>query len=107
MKLSAPIAHRCSLAIFIADEGIAGNSAMRIIFIRYHRRKKSRFASDFLRRGNRAHWGLKTSRDFPGAVKIAAATADNCAILVHSELKCKGVNVGYLFKKALHRMTSF
>ena len=48
--------------------------------------RKSRFASDFLRRGNRASWGLKKSRDefFPGAVKIAAATAENRAILVHS-----------------------
>ena len=61
------IAHRCSLAIFTADKGIAGNSAARIIFSRFHRRKKSRFASDFLRRGNRASWGLKKSRDFSGS----------------------------------------
>ena len=80
------IAHHRSLAIFTADEGIAGNSAARIIFTRFHRRKKSRFASDLLRRGYRASWGLKKSRvTFPGAVKIAAATAENRAILVHSE----------------------
>ena len=34
----AKIAHRRSLAIFTADEGIAGNSAARIIFTRFHRR---------------------------------------------------------------------
>ena len=33
------IAHRRSLAIFIADEGIAENSAGRISFTRFHRRK--------------------------------------------------------------------
>ena len=32
--------------------------------------KKSRFASDFLRRGNRASWGLAKSRDFSGSGKI-------------------------------------
>ena len=31
--------------------------------------KKSRFASDFLRRGNRASWGLRESRDFSGSGK--------------------------------------
>ena len=31
--------------------------------------EKSRFASDFLRRGNRASWGLKKSRDFSGSSK--------------------------------------
>ena len=31
--------------------------------------KKSRFASGFLRRGNRASWGLKKSRDFSGSGK--------------------------------------
>ena len=63
------IAHRRSLAIFSADEGIAGNPAARVIFTRFHRRKNSRFASDFLRRGNRACWGLKKSRDFFGSGK--------------------------------------
>ena len=32
------IAHRRSLAIFTADQGIAGNSAARITFTRFHRR---------------------------------------------------------------------
>ena len=64
------IAHRRSLAIFTADEGIAENSAVRIIFARFHRRKnRARFASDFLRRGNRTSWGLKKSRDFSGSGK--------------------------------------
>ena len=53
-------------------------------FYPFSSQKKSRFASDFLRRGNRASWGLKKSRHFLGAVKIAAATAENRAILVHS-----------------------
>ena len=71
------IAHRRLLAIFTADEGIVRNSAARIIFTCFHRRKKSRFASGFLRRGNRASWGLKRRPIFPGAVKITAATAEN------------------------------
>ena len=33
-------------------------------FYQFASQKKSRFASDFLRRGNRASWGLKKSRDF-------------------------------------------
>ena len=32
-------------------------------FYPFSSQKKSRFASDFLRRGNRASWGLKKSRD--------------------------------------------
>ena len=38
-------------------------------FPRFHRRKKSRFASDFLCRGDRESWGLKNfrSRDFSGS----------------------------------------
>ena len=43
-------AHRRSLAIFTADEGIARNSAARTIFTRFHRRRNG----DFLRGGNRA-----------------------------------------------------
>ena len=78
------IAHRRSLAIFIADEGIAGNSAARIGFTRFHRRKNRGslaifFAEDI------AHLGASKSRAISlGAVKIAAATAENRAILVHS-----------------------
>ena len=36
-------------------------------FYPFSSQKKSRFASDFLHRGNRASWGLKKSRDFPGS----------------------------------------
>ena len=36
-------------------------------FYPFHSQKKSRFASGFLRRGNRASWGLKKSRDFLGS----------------------------------------
>ena len=62
-------------------------------FYPFYSQKKSRIASDFLRRGNRASWGLKRSRDFfLGAVKIAAAAAENRAILVHSGVKqCRDV----------------
>ena len=38
-------------------------------FYPFSSQRKSRFASDFLRRGNRASWGLKTSRDFSGSGK--------------------------------------
>ena len=61
------IAHRRSLAISTAEGGIAGNSAARTIFT--PSQKKSRFASDFLCRGNRASWGLKKSRDCLGSGK--------------------------------------
>ena len=35
-------------------------------FYPFSSQKRSRFASDFLRRGNRASWGLKKARDFFG-----------------------------------------
>ena len=38
-------------------------------FYQFSSQKKSRFASGFLRRGNRASWGLKKSRDFSGSGK--------------------------------------
>ena len=38
-------------------------------FYPFSSQKKSQFASDFLRRGNRASWGLKKSRDFLGSGK--------------------------------------
>ena len=42
----------------------------RFFFSRlFSSQEKSRFASDFLRRGNRASWGPKTSRDFSGSGK--------------------------------------
>ena len=79
------IAHRCSLAILIADEGIAGNSAARIIFTSFHRRENRGSLAIFFAE-EIAHVGASKSRAiFPGAVKIAAATAENRAILVHSE----------------------
>ena len=36
-------------------------------FYQFSSQKKSQFASCFLRRGNRASWGLKKSRDFSGS----------------------------------------
>ena len=48
-------------------------------FYPFSSQKKSRLASDFLRRGNRK------IAIFGGAVKIAAAAAENRAILVHSD----------------------
>ena len=80
------IAHRHSLAIFIADEGIARNSAARIIFTRFHRRKNRGSLAIFFAE-EIAHLGaLKSRAIFLGAVKIAAAAAENRAILVHSVL---------------------
>ena len=82
---STKIAHRRSLAILIADEGIARNSAARIIFTRFHRRKNRGSLAIFFAEGI-AHLraSKKVARWIPGAVKIAAATAENRAILVHS-----------------------
>ena len=81
------IAHRRSLAILVADEGIARNSAARIIFTRFHRRKNPGSPAIFFAE-EIAHLGASKSRAvFPGEVKIAAATAENRAILVHSVLK--------------------
>ena len=78
------IAHRRSLAIFTADEGIAGNSATRIIFTRFHRRENRGSLAIFFAE-EIAHLGASKSRAiFPGAVKVATATAENRAILVHS-----------------------
>ena len=59
---------------------------MRIIFTCFHRRKnRGSLAIFFAEEGNRASWGLKKSCDFSGSGKIAAATAENRAILVHSD----------------------
>ena len=67
--------------IFIADEGIAGNSAMRTIFPRRNRGSLAIFSAEEI-----AHLGASKNRAiFGGAVKIAAAAAENRAILVHSE----------------------
>ena len=76
------IAHRRSLAIFTADEGIARNSAARTIFTHFIRRRGSLailFAEEI------AHLGASKNRAiFRGAEKIAAAAAENRAILMHS-----------------------
>ena len=83
-EINTKIAHRRSLAIFTADEGIARNSATRIIFTRFHRRKNRGSLAIFFAE-EIAHLGASKSRAiFPGVVKIAAATAENRAILVHS-----------------------
>ena len=78
------IMHRRSLAIFIADEGIAGNSAARTNFTHFLRRRNLGllaivFADEI------AHLGVPKIRAiFGGTAKIAAAAAENCTILVHS-----------------------
>ena len=90
------IAHRRSLAILIADEGIARNSAARIIFTRFHRRANRGSLAIFFAE-EIAHLGASKSRAiFSGAVKIAAATAENRATLVHS-----GWAHGELFRERL------
>ena len=78
------IAHRRSLAIFAADEGIAGNSAARAIFTHFIRRRSRGslaifFAEEIVQLG-----ASKNRAIFWGAVKIAAAAAENRAVLVHS-----------------------
>ena len=78
------IAHRRALAIFTADEGIARNSAARTTFTHFLRRRNRGslvifFAEEI------AHLGASKNRAILwGAVKIAAAAAENRAILVHS-----------------------
>ena len=80
------IAHRRSLAIFIADEGIAGNSAVRTIFSQFLR-KRNRDSLAIFFAEEIAHLGASKNRAiFGGAVQIAAAAAENRAILVHSGL---------------------
>ena len=80
------IAHCRSLAIFAADSGIAGNSAVGIKFVPFTRRENRRSLASFFAE-EIAHVGaLKIARFCGGAVKIAAATAENRAILVHSAL---------------------
>ena len=62
------IAHRRSLAIFTADEGIARNSATRIIFTRFHRRGNRGSLAIFFAE-EIAHLGASKSRAiFGGAV---------------------------------------
>ena len=78
------IAHRRSLAIFTADEGIAVNSAARTIFTHFLRRRNRDLLVIFFAE-EITHLGASKNRAiFWGAVKIAAAAAENRAILVHS-----------------------
>ena len=78
------IAHRHSLAIFIADDGVAGNSAARAIFTHFIRRRNRGSLAIFFAE-EIAHLGASKNRAIVcGAVKIAAAAAENRAILVHS-----------------------
>ena len=78
------IAHRRSLAIFTADEGIARNSAARTIFTQFLRRRNRGSLAIFFAE-EIAHLGASKNRAiFWGAVEIAAAAAENRAILVHS-----------------------
>ena len=62
------IAHRRSLAIFTADEGIAGNSAARIILPSFHRRRNRGSLAVFFAE-EIAHLGASKSRDFSGSGK--------------------------------------
>ena len=52
------IAHRRSLAIFAADSGIAGNSAVGIKFVPFNRRENRRSLAIFFAK-EIASWGLK------------------------------------------------
>ena len=73
------------LAIFAADEGIAGNSAARTIFTHFIRRRNRGSLAIFSAEEIASELGASKKRAiFWGAVKIAAAAAENRAILVHS-----------------------
>ena len=81
---------RRSLAIFAADSGIAVNSAVGMKFVPFNRRENRRSLAIFFAE-EIAHLGaLKIARFCGGAVKIAAATAENRAILVHSDMEGQG-----------------
>ena len=79
------IAHRRSVAIFSAEEGIAGNSAARTIFTHFLRRRRNRGSLAIFFAEQITHLGASKNRAMLwGAVKIAAAAAENRAILGHS-----------------------
>ena len=59
--LSTKSAHRHSLAILTADEGIAGNSAAKLTFTRFHRRKNRGSVAIFFAE-EIAHLGASNSR---------------------------------------------
>ena len=77
-----------SFPIFTADEGISQGIPQRgpFLSIKFSSQKKSRFASDFLRRGNRASWGLKKSRDCLGSCKKAPPQPQRIARLLCTHL---------------------
>ena len=79
---------------FAADSGIAGNSAVGIKSVPFNRRENRRSLAIFFAE-EIAHVGaLKIARFCGGAVKIAAATAENRAILVHSAVRHLDVSRG-------------
>ena len=61
------IAYRRSLAIFTADEGIAGNSAARTIFTHFLRRRNRGSLAIFFAEEIAHLRALKKSRDFLGS----------------------------------------
>ena len=91
------IAHRHSPAIFAADSGIAGNSAAGIKFVPFNCRENRRSLAIFLTEQIAPLGASKNRAILRGSGKIAAATAENRAILVHSgpSLQC------YWQKKAM------
>ena len=96
------IAHRRSLAIFAADSGIAGNSAMGIKFVPFNRIENRRSLAIFFAE-EIAHLGALTIARFcGGAVKIAAAAAENRAILVHSDREAAWKFVLYIYAAHLN-----
>ena len=100
------IAHRRSLAIFTADEGIAGNSAARTIFTHFLRRRNRGSPAVFFAE-EIAHLGASKNRAIiGGAVKIAAAAAENRAILVHSGVNLNHAHASYLTTLAAKRHAS-
>ena len=68
------IAHRCSLAISTADEGIAGNSAARTIFTHFlRRRNRGSLSIVFIEEIAHLSWGLKKVAVFLGSVKTGSS----------------------------------
>ena len=65
--------HQNRASLFASDfyrrRGYRRESRSEDHFYPFSSQKRSRFASDFLRRGNRTSWGLKKSRDFSGSGK--------------------------------------
>ena len=101
------IAHRCSLAIFIAGEVIAGNSAARIIFTSLHRRKNRGSLAIFFAEEIAHLGGLKKSRDFSASGKNrsrnrresrdfgALRSAVSCCFLRKSVVSCENKRLNF------------